>query len=79
METRGEVLIRSLWENKTEAIINVILEDQDLYTHKKEPMGMLLAWWEKLNKYKHGNHYHEQRTNFLCLLSPLTERLEIIP
>ena len=44
-ETRGDVIIRILWESKTEAIIDFRMGDPDCDTHKKEPMGMLQDLW----------------------------------
>ena len=64
LDTQGYVLIRSLCYRHTDAIIDVKLGD----THEKiyifEPMSALLAWWEKIKKYNHDNHCHEQQIIF---------------
>ena len=60
METRGDFIIRGLWEIQTDAIINVIFGDSDTDTYKKEATGKLLARWEKESRYKDGNKWHEQ-------------------
>ena len=61
---RGEFLIRGSWESQAEAIIDVRLGGPDCNTHKKEPMGTLLAQREKEKKDKHGKHCHKERKYF---------------
>ena len=69
MEKRGDVLIQGLWEVQTDAIIDVIFDDADIYTYRYEPMDKILDFWEKENKDKHGKKYHDQQKFFLCLSS----------
>ena len=47
MEKRGDVLIQGLWEVQTDAIIDVIFDDADIYTYRYEPMDKILDFWEK--------------------------------
>ena len=63
-ETRDDVLIRGLWERKTDAIINVKFVDSDADTCMFEPMVTFLAWWEKKKKDNHCKHCHEQQKHF---------------
>ena len=58
------MIIRGLWYHEVNAIINVNLGDSDANTYKYEPMISLLSRWEKIKKYKHGKHYHDQRKYF---------------
>ena len=60
MDTRGHVLIRGLWEQQTDAIIDIKLSNADANTYRFEPMDKLLARWEKTNKDKHSEHCHKQ-------------------
>ena len=70
METIGNFLIRGLWENQTDTIINVRFGDADTDTYKYEPMDKLLDHPEKENKDKQSKNCHEQRKKFSdCLLS----------
>ena len=71
LETRGDIIIWELWESKTEATIDVRLGDPECDTHKKEPMGMLLAWWEKEKKDKNGKHCHKQQKRFPPFVLPV--------
>ena len=59
--TQGDMLIRGLWESKTEAIIGVRFGDADTDPYKKEKMDTLLPRWENTNKDKHGWHFHKQQ------------------
>ena len=60
METRGKILIRGLWESKTDTIVVVRVGGSDCETHKKEPMKPLLDQWEKENTDKHSGNCHEK-------------------
>ena len=42
-ETRGDVLIRGIWESHNESIIDIRLGDSDYDTYKKEPEKPLLV------------------------------------
>ena len=44
-ETRGDVMILFLGDQKVETIIDVKLGDADTDYYKNEPMAELLAWW----------------------------------
>ena len=68
LKTRGDVIIRGLWDRQTDAIINVKLGDSDTDTYKFEPMETLLDFWEKINKDKHGKHCHDKWKHFLYSL-----------
>ena len=57
-----------LWGRQADAIIDIKLSDSDAYYYIFEAMTALLAWWEKINKYKNSKNYHEQPNIFLCLL-----------
>ena len=61
METRGDVLIRGLWEIQNDVIIDVRFGDADMDTYKYDPMDKLLIIWDKENKDNHGNNLHEQQ------------------
>ena len=62
-------MIRSLWDRQFNAIIDVKLGDTDADTYKYDSMASLLYRWEKINKYKHSKHCHDQQIFFLfCLL-----------
>ena len=45
METRGDILIWSLCEIYSDAIIYVIFEYSDVCTYRKEPMVNILTQW----------------------------------
>ena len=68
-DTRGDVLVRGLWESQTYSIINVRFGDTDADTYNKDPMDNLLDSCYKWNKDKHGKHFHNQCKLFLCLSS----------
>ena len=64
METRGDVMIRLLWDRQTNAIIDIKLSNSDADSYIFEPMVALLDWWEKIKKYKHSKHCHNQQKHF---------------
>ena len=47
--------------SKVKAIIYFRLGDADAGSYKYEPMAVLLARWEIIKKYNHGNHYGQQK------------------
>ena len=57
-------MIQDLLYHQVDAIIYVNLGDTDVDMHKYKPMTSLLARWEKIKKYKHGKHCHDQRKHF---------------
>ena len=61
-------MIQGLWDCQVDAIIDVKLEGVDADTYKYEPMTSLLARWEKIKKYKHNKHCHNQRKHFLLFV-----------
>ena len=75
METRGDILIRGLWEIHTGAIIDVRFGDAVADTYKYEPLGKLLVCWEKENKYKPVKHCHDQCRNFYPFPLSLDDKL----
>ena len=62
--TQGGMMIQVLWYCQVDAINNVKLGDSDRDTYKYKPMTSLLARWEKIKKYKHGKHCHDQQKYF---------------
>ena len=48
LETRGDVLIRGLWEIQTDVIIGVIFGDSSANTYKYEPIDNLLEPMDNL-------------------------------
>ena len=67
-DTRGDVMIRGLWDRQFNAIIDVKLVDADADTYKYDPITSLLNMWENIKKDKHGNHCHNQRKYFLLFV-----------
>ena len=59
--TRGDVMIRGLWNWQTDPIIDVKLGDANTDTYRFKPMSAILARWEKIKKDKYGTHFHDQR------------------
>ena len=59
-----DAMIKGLWDRQVEAIIDVKLGYADADTYKYNPMTTILARWEKIKKYKHGKHCHDQRKHF---------------
>ena len=57
-------MIRGLWDQQDEAIIDVKLDDADADSYKYDPMAELLAWWETINKYKQGKNCNYQWKHF---------------
>ena len=47
-------MIKSLWDNQVEVIIDVKLGDAEADTYRYDPMTSLLDRWEKIKKNKHG-------------------------
>ena len=68
MDTRGDFLIRVLWEIHTDAIIDVRFGDSGTDTYRKELIYNILAHWEKENKDKNGNYCNEQQKHFSLLV-----------
>ena len=62
--TRGDVMIRGLWDRQVDAIIDIKLGDVDVDTYKYEPMTSILVRWENIKKDKHSKHCHDQRKHF---------------
>ena len=50
------MIIRGLWDQQAEAIIDVKLGDADTDSYKYYPMISLLTWCETIKKDKHGKH-----------------------
>ena len=64
METRGDVLIRGLWDRQTDAIIDVKIGNADADTYRFEAMVMLLDRWDKVRKDKNSNQCHNRGKHF---------------
>ena len=64
METRSDLIIQGLWYRQTKAIIDVKISDYDLHIYRFDTMVKFLDKWEKIKKYKHGNHCHYQQKHF---------------
>ena len=62
-ETRGDVMIRVLWDQQTDATIDVKLGDTDTDSYIFEPMATLFARQYKVKKDKHSKHCHDQQKN----------------
>ena len=62
-------MVRGLWDRQVEAIIGVKLGDTDADSYKYDPITVLLARWEIINKDKHGKHCHDQREKIAIFLS----------
>ena len=65
LETRGNVLIRGLWDIQTDAIIDIRFRYSDAETYVKEVIDQIFPRWEKMNVDKNGKNCHEQRFFFL--------------
>ena len=63
-DTRGDVMVRGLWDRQVDATIDVKIGDDDADTYKYEPMTALLARWENTKKDKHGKDCHDQWKHF---------------
>ena len=57
-------MVRGLWGQQDDAIIDVKLGNADADSYKYETMTALLALWYTINKDKHGKHCHNQRKMF---------------
>ena len=57
-------MVQGLWYCQVNSIIYVKLGDDDVDTYKYEPMTALLSRWEKIKKYKHSKHCHDQQKHF---------------
>ena len=64
LDTQDDVMIWVLWDIQTDAIINIKLGDAYMKTYRFEQISALLAQWEKIDKYTHGKHCHNQRKHF---------------
>ena len=60
LDTRGDILIRGLWDRHTNTIIDVKLSNANADIYRFDPMDQLRDWWDKTNKDNHGKHCHEQ-------------------
>ena len=77
--TKGDVMIRVLWEYQVNVIISVRLldADADTYNYKHKSMTSLLSRSENINKVKHGKHYNNQRKHFSPFVISMDKILEI--
>ena len=58
-------MIKGLWGQQVEAIIEVKLGDAGADSYKYEPMSSLQNWWETIKKGKNGKHRNDHRKHFL--------------
>ena len=66
-------MIRGLWDQQADAIIDVKIRDYDADSYKYEPIVALMDRWETINKDKHGKHCNDQRIVFPRLFFLSTE------
>ena len=64
MDTRGDVLIRGLWDRHNNTITEVKFGDADVDTYRFEWIENILALWEKMKKDKQSKNCHNQRKHF---------------
>ena len=57
-------MIWVLWDRQADSIIVIKLGNPEGGFYKYEPMVVLLAWWETIKKYKHGEQWHDQQKCF---------------
>ena len=50
------MMIQVLWYRQSDAIIDVKIGDSDADSYKYDPMAVLLAQWETINKDRHIKH-----------------------
>ena len=65
LNTCDDIIIRGLWYQQTDGIIDVKLGNADADNYRFEPIAALLSWWGKIKKNKNGKHWHNQRKYFL--------------
>ena len=58
------MIIRGLQDPQDEAIDDFRIGNDDVVSYKYEPMVALLAWWENIKKFNHGNYSNNQWKNF---------------
>ena len=74
-------MIRGLWYQRDESIIDVKNGDANADSYKYYQMADLMAWWETIQKYKHGKHYHNLRKNnslFVLFVSGMLVREALV-
>ena len=54
-------MIRGLWYQQADSIIDVKLDDAETDSYKYEPMAACLALWETIKKDNHGKHCNNQK------------------
>ena len=54
-------MIRGLWDQQADSIIDVKLDDADTYSYKYETMASCLALWETIKKDNLGKHCNDQK------------------
>ena len=68
-------MVEGLWDSQVDTIIDVKLGDADADSYRYEPMTELLARWEMIKNYKHGNHCHNQWKMFFLFVISVDEML----
>ena len=67
LETRGDIMIRGLWDRQNSTVTGIKLWDSNTDTYRFDPMAALLDWWDKNNKNNHGKNCHGLQNIFLHL------------
>ena len=62
-------MIQVLWDRHTDSIIDVKLGNADADSYIFEPMVVLLAQWEKINKDKQGKNWHYKQKQIYLFIS----------
>ena len=57
-------MIKCLWDQQDDAIIDVKIGNTDAYSYKYDPMAALLDWWETIKKEKHSKYCYNQQKHF---------------
>ena len=62
------MIIRCLWDQQADAIIDVKIGVADTEYYRYEPISTLLDWWETIKEDKHGKHCHNQQICFFIFV-----------
>ena len=80
LDTRGDLLIRGLWDIQTDNIINAKVGNSGEYTYSLEPMVTLLDRWDKNKKDNHGKNCHkkQKKTPFVLSVDVMISREALV-
>ena len=73
-ETRGDVLIRRLWEIQTDAIIDIRFGDAGAETYVKERMDTTVPRWDQMKNENHERHFHKAMEK----ISPFSLSVDVV-